>query len=156
MQEYIIVKKEDNLYINIVYRILFKCGINLALKGLFHWIPPYPKRCIKRDCEKRIVYLVRDYVENDYTSTFQVHVREGCLDVFKLATLPKYEGHGIGGKNLRFIEDYAISQGCSRISFDVYAKSELAIMFYRNHGYKEVGEKHSIRFKEIIMEKSLV
>ena len=67
----------------------------------------------------------------------------------------KYEGKGIGKRNLLYIEQFAIKNGCSRICLDVYIKSKGAISFYSHLGFKEVGTKRSIRFKELIMKKQL-
>lgn len=155
-EDYILVNKSDRKYIGIIHRILLKCGVKLASKGLFHWIPPYSCCAIRRDCELKNVVLVYDKSLGDYTSTFQMQIgKDGVLLLSKLATLPKYEGRGIGAKNLKHIEDFALSVGCDKICFDVYAKSRDALQFYRHHGYDEVGTKHSLRFKEVIMEKSL-
>ena len=67
----------------------------------------------------------------------------------------KYEGKGIGKRNLLYIEQFAKKNGCSRICLDVYIKSKGAISFYSHLGFKEVGTKRSIRFKELIMKKQL-
>jgi ribosomal protein S18 acetylase RimI-like enzyme len=155
-EEYFIVNPSDGKSIDIIFRILRKCGYNLAKKGLFHWIPFYPRRAIKKDCETKTVVLVHDNDVNEYTSTFQMYVnKEGNLYVRKIATLPQFEGKGIGGRNLRYMEDFARQKGCSKICLDVYVRSKGAIGFYRHHGFVETGAKQSIRFKELIMEKSL-
>ena len=155
-EEYIIVKSSDDKSIDIIFRILRKCGYNLAKKGLFHWIPSYSRRAIKKDCETKTVVLVHDNEVNEYTSTFQMYVnKEGNLYVRKIATLPQFEGRGIGGRNLRFMEDFARQNGCKKICLDVYIRSKGAIGFYRHHGFDEIGGKRSIRFKELIMEKEI-
>jgi hypothetical protein len=48
--EHIFVKSTDSQYVDIVFSILRKCGYNMARKGLFHWIPSYSKRAIRKDC----------------------------------------------------------------------------------------------------------
>ena len=156
-EEYIIVNPSDDKSIDVIFRILRKCGYNLAKKGLFHWIPSYSRRAIKKDCETKTVVLVHDDEVKEYTSTFQMYVnKEGNLYVRKIATLPQFEGRGIGGRNLRFMEDFARQNGCKKICLDVYIRSKGAIGFYRHHGFVEIGEKRSIRFKELIMEKRLI
>ena len=67
----------------------------------------------------------------------------------------KFKRKGIGKRNLLYIEQFAIKNGCSRICLDVYIKSKGAISFYSHLGFKEVGTKRSIRFKELIMKKQL-
>lgn len=125
-------------------------------KRLFHWIPSYSKRNIRKDCKNKTVVLVWNEELNDYTSTFQMYKKSGTsLYIRKIATLPKYEGKGIGKRNLLYMEQFAINNGCTKICLDVYIKSKGAISFYLHFGFKEVGIKRSIRFKELIMEKQL-
>lgn len=156
-EQYIIVKSTDDFSINVIFGILRKCGYNMAKKGLFHWIPSYSRKAIRKDCETKTVVLVHDDVINDYTSTFQMYVNtDGNLYVRKIATLPQFEGKGIGGRNLRYMEEFARQNGCEKICLDVYIRSKGAIGFYRHHGFVETGEKRSIRFKELIMEKRLL
>lgn len=155
-EKYIIVKSADAEYIDVIFKILRKCGYNMAKKFLFHWIPPYSKRKIQQDCEQKVVVLVRDEMQNAFTSTFQMYVnREGNLYVRKIATAPEYEGRGIGRRNMQYMETYARQHGCPKICLDVYSKSKGALSFYLHNGFKEVGTKRSIRFKEIIMEKNI-
>mgnify|MGYP003296357434 CR=1 FL=1 len=80
---------------------------------------------------------------------------DGNLYVRKIATLPKYEGKGIGKRNLSYMEQYAKDMNCPKICLDVYEKSKGAIAFYQHFGFKTVGTKRSIRFKEIVMEKKI-
>lgn len=155
-EKYIIVKSADAEYIDVIFKILRKCGYNMAKKFLFHWIPSYSRRKIRRDCEQKVVVLVKDEALNAFTSTFQMYVNdEGNLYVRKIATAPEYEGRGIGRRNMQYMEDYARRQGCPKIYLDVYSKSKGAINFYLHNEFKEVGTKRSIRFKELIMEKQL-
>ena len=144
MDRFIIVDSHNSEYIGIIFHILRKCGYNMALtKRLFHWIPSYSKRNIRRDCQTKTVVLVWNEELNDYTSTFQMYKNsDSSLYI-------------IGKRNLLYIEQFAIKNGCSRICLDVYIKSKGAISFYSHLGFKEVGTKRSIRFKELIMKKQL-
>ena len=154
--EHIFVKSTDSQYVNIIFSILRKCGYNMARKGLFHWIPSYSKRAIRKDCANHWVVLVFDKGLNAYTSTIQMMKNsDSALYLRKLATLPEYEGRGIGKANLLFAESFAKENGFSKTKLDVYVKSEHAISFYRRLGYRVTGTKRSVRFKELIMEKSL-
>lgn len=154
--EYIFVEASDKERIQIVYTILKKCGWKMAKQFLFHWIPPYSKKAIRSDCKTKQVVLVWDEKLQAYTSTFQMYISEGdCLFFRKIATLPEYEGRGIGRSNLRYIEDYARERGCSKLCLDVYVKSKAAVDFYLHNGFTITGTKRSIRFKEYLMEKAL-
>ena len=154
--EYIRVRSEDKERIDVVYSILKTCGWNMAKKFLFHWIPPYSRRRIRRDTQTKDVMLVWDDSLMAYTSTFQMFINaDGNLYTRKIATLPKYEGRGIGKSNLVYMENYAREIGCPKICLDVYAKSTNAINFYLHNGFVVVGRKRSIRFEELVMEKQI-
>lgn len=128
----------------------------MARKGLFHWIPSYSRRAIRKDCMRNWVVLVYDKSLGAYTSTFQmVKMSDSEMYFRKLATLPEFEGRGIGRANLAYMESFAKMQGCSKASLDVYVKSTHAISLYRHLGYREIGTKRSVRFKELVMEKSI-
>lgn len=154
MEEYIRVNRDDDAYINEIYKILFRCGINMSKKLMFHWLKPYSKSLIKNDCNTNNVILVKDKTTGRYTSTFQMFVNEhGNLYVRKIATSPEFEGMGIGRRNMQYMEAYAREQGCPKICLDVYKKSLRAIKFYEKIGFVVVGEKKARFFSEYIMEK---
>jgi Acetyltransferases len=154
--EHIFVKSTDSQYVDIVFSILRKCGYNMARKGLFHWIPSYSKRAIRKDCMSHWVVLFFDKSLDAFTSTIQmVKLNESELYLRKLATLPEYEGRGIGKANLLFAENFARENGFAKTKLDVYVKSEHAISLYRRLGYQVTGTKRSVRFRELSMEKDL-
>lgn len=154
MEEYIVVNRTDKAYINEIYRILFRCGINMAKKFMFHWLKPYSKSSIKNDCDTKRVILVKDKETARYTSTFQMYVDDqGNLYVRKIATSPEFEGRGIGKRNMQYMEAYARAQGCPKVCLDVYKKSSHAIGFYKKNGFAVVGERKARFFSEYIMEK---
>lgn len=154
--DYLFVKSSDTKSVEAVYQILFRCGIHMAKRFLFHWIPPYSRRSIRNDCDSKYVVLVKDRVLDRYTSTFMMKVLEdNCLYIGKIATDPKYEGQGIGRVNMAFIEKFAKEQCCNRIKLDVYIKSQRAIRFYIRNGFSVIGTRRSIRFRECLMQKDL-
>ena len=102
------------------------------------------------------VVLVFDRDLNAFTSTFQMSgINDSELYLRKLATLPQYEGRGIGKANLAFAENFAKENGYTKTALDVYVKSERAIALYLRLGYQITGKKHSVRFKEYSMKKYL-
>ena len=154
MEEYIYVKSTDEGYINEIYKILLRCGLNMLKQGLFHWLKPYPKSAIKHDCNTKQVVLVKDLETGIFTSTFQMFINEdNNLYVRKIATSPHVEGKGLGKKNMRYMETYAKGHGCSKICLDVYKKSTRAVNFYKKNGFKIVGERRARFFSEYVMEK---
>lgn len=153
MDHYINVRCDQEANISKIFKILRKCGYAMALRGLFHWIPSYSKRRIRKDCQSKVVILVWNDDVNDYTSTFQMYKDGDTLYVRKIATLPKYEGRGIGSNNLKYMENYAKEVGCNKVSLDVYNKSKGAISFYIKNGFEIIGEVKSLRFKSLLMSK---
>ena len=156
MEEYIIVESKDEQYINEIYKILFRCGMNMAKQFMFHWLKPYSKAAIKNDCDTKTVVLVNDRASDTFTSTFQMYVNDqGNLYVRKIATRPDYEGKGIGKRNMKYMEVFAKEHGCSKICLDVYKKSPRAINFYKKVGFIITGETKARFFSEYKMEKNV-
>ena len=108
---------------------------------------------IKSGQFKKIYLLYGDeaYLKKQYKDK----LKKALVQPDDTMNFTKYEGKGIGKRNLLYIEQFAIKNGCSRICLDVYIKSNAAISFYSHLGFKEVGTKRSIRFKELIMKKQL-
>ena len=154
--EYIFVKSTDKELINAIYRILFRCGIKMAKQFLFHWIPPYSRRAIRKACDSKCVMIVKDNKLNVFTSTFQMSVQDDkSLYVGKIATDPIFEGKGFGKANMLFMENFAKEKGCDCIKLDVYVKSKHAVEFYERNGYETIGTRRTVRFKELMMKKNL-
>lgn len=156
MEEFIIVRPDDEQYVNEIYNILFRCGMHMVKQGMFHWLKPYPKSAIKNDCDTKTVVLVKDQESGVYTSTFQMYINdEGNLFVRKIATRPDHEGRGIGKRNMQYMEDYAKEKGCPKVCLDVYKKSQRAIGLYKKHGFVITGETKANFFSEYLMEKEV-
>ena len=60
------------------------------------------------------------------------------------------QGKGIGGKMLRFIEEYAFEKGLSKIEL---TSTPIAEEFYLKRGYKNIG-KVKVKLGEAIMEET--
>lgn len=154
--KYIFVKSSDTNYVNAIFRILWACSFHMAKQFLFHWLPPYNQKAIRNDCDTKYVVLVRDEDLQDFTSTFQMYIKaDKSLYVRKVATHPKYEGMGIGKRNLLFMEEFGRQRGCMKICLDVYIKSKTAVAFYLHNGFVQMGTKRSFRYKELMLEKIL-
>lgn len=153
---YIFVKRSDAAYVDAIFKILLASSFHLARQFLFHWIPPYSKKAIRKDCDTKSVVLVKDEDLQEFTSTFQMLVKaDRSLYVRKVATHPKYAGRGIGKENLLFMEQFGRQKGCTKICLEVYVKSKAAVSFYLHNGFVEVGTKRSIRYKEFMFEKGI-
>lgn len=154
-----------------VYEIIKNSGEEMFQnQGLIHWRTPYPKESIKKNCMNREVFLVKDLDKDQYVHTFQLefiytnsfekflNVKEkefNIVNINKFATIPKATGVGIGKRSIDFIENYSRSKDVKKLCLDVYEKSEHAIRFYKNRGFKIIGEKPTRHFLVYLMEKQL-
>lgn len=157
-----------------IYEILKVTGEDMFLKqGLVHWKRPYPFEAIKKNCEERIVFLVRNNENNDYVHTFQLEYKTITTSgetagkmkqsetkfkvaiINKLATVPHASGRGVGNKSMDYIECFCRNSGISKLCLDVYDQSAIAIQFYKNRGFVVVGTKPTKHFNVYLMEKKL-
>lgn len=157
MLNYILLKSENTDLIQECYKILEQCG-ELMFKehGLDHWLPPYSIDNIYKDCADKLVFLVYDDIEKKYVSTFQGYLNDDfSFYIRKVATIPEFQGKGIGRKNLEFIEDLCRKLRINAIELDVYDKSEQAINFYLANGFVVTGKRPTRRFEVLLMKKIL-
>ncbi|BCB40348.1 hypothetical protein BCJMU51_5264 [Bacillus cereus] len=157
---------EDNKILE-VYNIIKRSGEYMFRKqGLTHWKNPYPIEAIKKNCEEREVFLIKDLDKHVYVHTFQLeyssHSSNPQIDeekikitINKFATIPEAEGKGIGKKSINYIEEYCRNKGISKISLDVYEKSDHAVQFYKKRGFVFTGSRSTRYFKVYLMEKCL-
>lgn len=150
-----------------VYEIIRISGEHMYKEqGLIHWKDPYPIDSIKKNCEEREVFLVKELDMGIFVHTFQLEFNheynqlennEGkkiCV-VNKFATLPNVAGNGIGKLSMNYIEEYCKDLGISKICLDVYDKSEHAINFYKKRGFIVTGTKPTRHFTVYLMEKQI-
>jgi ribosomal protein S18 acetylase RimI-like enzyme len=92
-----------------------------------------------------VVGSVRGTVEGDGTAL-----------VGKLIVHPRMQGHGLGGRLLRAIEDHLAADGrARRFRLATGHRSEGNLSLYRRHGYEVVGtERVHRRLSLITMEKA--
>lgn len=136
--------------------ILNACGKDMAQKyDLHHWDNPYFKSVIIviLCLLKNRVYLLYD--DNEPVATFQTSVHENSLFFEKLAVNPSCGGKGLGSYCMDLIEKQGKTLGLSKITMDVYDKSQHALDFYINKGYVQIDTKETLKYTDIIMEKSL-
>lgn len=165
--KFIEVAKDDEQEIENIYEILKNSGEHLYnSKGLLHWKIPYPIESIKENVENRKVFVVKDIDTEELIHTFQLETRESSeksnalihektVDINKFATLPSYEGRGIGTQSIEFIEQYCLRNNIHRIFLEVYDQSFDAIRFYKAKGFIVIGERKTRYFNVMQMEKKI-
>ena len=168
------VLPEEDEKISVIYEIIKSNGEDMFHnQGLMHWRTPYPKKSIQKNCSEREVFLARDLDANQYVHTFQLEftslyanvtqsfemaengIASSVAIINKFATTPQVAGKGIGRQSIDYIEAYCRNKRISKICLDVYDKSERAIQFYTNRGFKIVGTKPTKYFTVYLMEKVL-
>jgi ribosomal protein S18 acetylase RimI-like enzyme len=68
----------------------------------------------------------------------------GTFYVNGLATLPGYEGRGLGSRLLDVANDLASEAGCDGLSIQVFEQNEGAVRLYERHGYRTVARKPAV------------
>lgn len=136
-------------------------------KGLRHWKTPYPIEAIKENIENREVFVVKDVTTDEFIHTFQLEIKklnensntilgEMTVEINKFATLPSFEGRGVGTQSIEFIEKYCVCNSIHRIFLEVYDQSFDAIRFYQSKGFSVIGKRKTRYFTVLQMEKSLI
>ena len=136
--------------------ILYACGRDMAKRyALHHWDNSRIKTlAIVFYCAiKNKMFLV--YEDKTPVATFQVRKNGDTLLFQKLATLPQYEGRGIGSFCINEIETMGRDLKCTDIDCEVYSESKRAIQFYEHKGYCRYDVRKTLKFEEILMKKTL-
>lgn len=68
----------------------------------------------------------------------------GTFYVNVLATLPGYQGRGLGSRLLEVANDLAAEAGCDELSIQVFEQNEGAVRLYERHGYRTVARRRAI------------
>lgn len=66
---------------------------------------------------------------------------------------PDYWGNGIGTVLLDEFEEFCRQRGYDAIQFQVLAKNEVGLSFYRKHGYEVIDERDTELFGETVRER---
>lgn len=68
----------------------------------------------------------------------------GTFYVNGLATLPGYQGRGLGARLLEVANTLAAEAGCDELSLEVFEQNEVAVRLYERHGYRTVARRPSV------------
>lgn len=139
-----------------VIAILSRCGKHMAqTQDLYHWDNSFIKTaCIVGLCALRNkIWLVYD--RERAIATFQTKKTSIGLHPQKLGTDPQFSGKGVGSYCMQIVEEMAKAEGCTKVYFEVYDKSQHALAFYEHRGYACCGQTSTLKYTELIMEKIL-
>jgi GNAT superfamily N-acetyltransferase len=130
---------------------------DLELQGIRQWDWLYPNRfVINGDLKRGVAFgvhvdsriigavVVDERQSKQYEGLPWVDQEVGHIRcIHRLAVDPTYQGHGLGGKLLRFAEEHARLLGGTSIRLDVFSGNPVATKLYVRGGYHQVGH---IRF----------
>ncbi len=68
----------------------------------------------------------------------------GTFYVNGLATLPRYQGRGLGSRLLEAARALAAEAGCEELSIQVFEQNEVALGLYERHGYRIVARRQAV------------
>ena len=68
----------------------------------------------------------------------------GTFYVNGLATLPGYEGRGLGSRLLEAANALAVEAGCDELSIQVFEQNEGAVRLYERSGYRIVARRPAV------------
>jgi ribosomal protein S18 acetylase RimI-like enzyme len=138
-----------------IFTIYQRCAAKLNAEGIRQWLEHYPSRTLLQediyagemfkyvtDSKITAVIVLTEKQEKAYEAVKWRH-RDGKVIVAKrLAVDPEFQMRGIASGLMVFAEDYAAKNGYASIRLEAYCGHTVALNFYRNRNYQEVGEVH--------------
>jgi ribosomal protein S18 acetylase RimI-like enzyme len=136
-----------------VMRIVGSAINKMRENGVEQWDEVYPDlETFRQDVNSKTLYgyynaenklcgflaLNSDQPE-EYFSIDWKHSDERPLAVHRLCVDPKYQGHGIAKKLIKFTEEYAAENNYQSIRLDAFCDNSVSCAMYRKLGYVERG-----------------
>ncbi len=83
--------------------------------------------------------------------------RDDVADMGQFAVDPDFQGNGIGGRMIAFMETYARNLGCAELSLDTAETAEHLIRWYEKLGYRfiEYVKWDITNYRSVVMSKTL-
>lgn len=139
---------------NEVHEIYTQCKERLDELGIYQWLAGYPTiQNANNDIEEGTLYgYVDDMGKYKGVITLSQEQAEAykniewadsngrALVVHRLAILPQYWQHGIGGALMEYAEKLALNEGYTSIRLDAYSDNKRSLKLYESMGYTIRGE----------------
>ncbi|MCB0478608.1 MAG: GNAT family N-acetyltransferase [Crocinitomicaceae bacterium] len=133
-----------------------ECGAFMRANGVDQWLEGYPDRnYIKQDVEEGTVFVFEDQgliktmvvLNEKQDPEYQdiewiTPVSSKNLVVHRLATLPEFQGQGLGSRMMDFAERFAKEHQYDSIRLDTFSKNQNNLKFYEKRGYQKVGRTY--------------
>jgi len=75
--------------------------------------------------------------KNIVVGTVIIHQHKKSIRLYSIGILPEYQGIGLGIRLLNHTCNFALAQGCSKISLEASATNEKLIKWYENSGFQK-------------------
>lgn len=142
-------KQED---IEEICKMVAAAILHMREQKIFQWDEIYPtKEDFLEDLQENTLFVGE--IEGEIAVTFTVNrtcdPEYGDGDwrypdltyriVHRLCVHPRYQGKGIAGRALAYMEETLRNKGVGAIRLDVFSKNPAAIALYTGHGYERRG-----------------
>lgn len=139
-------------------KIITACGNDMYKKyGLSHWKNSLFKNLL-------IVYYTLFfkhtkiwgvYLNGFMVATFQTRISGQSLYFCKFAVNPDHSGHGIGGQCINTMIEIAKNNNLMTLSCEVFRENLHALSFYQKRGFKNIGERTTLKYTEYALVKQI-
>lgn len=153
IEKYTMIRKATMDDLDCIKKITNACAAHLIQQGIYQWNEKYPSReTLQNDIQKKEmhVYSLDNEVigcvvfshrmDDFYTEIDWLTPHAKQLYVHRLAVHPLWQKKGIAKRLMDFGETKARTENCLSVRLDTFSKNERNNRFYRNRGYRQVGE----------------
>ncbi len=137
----------------IIMSMFSECISSMESQGIYQWNEHYPTHAIvEEDIKNGYGYVIKEedlceayFAINEEQPIEYGQVKWGDADgknliIHRLAVHPDFQGRGIAGRLMEFIEAYARKNKYSSVRLDVYSANKVAQKLYLSKGYANIGE----------------
>jgi ribosomal protein S18 acetylase RimI-like enzyme len=139
--ETIFSENKTNCHLNEIYELAYESGkhsrFRLDKKFQNHKFEALYQKWIDNSIEKRFADDLLIYQENNQTMGFVTYkVLENSATIGLIAIKPEFQGKGIGGKLLNYVENCLLEQNVKNLIIPTQKTNEAACKFYIKQNYK--------------------
>lgn len=144
--------------IDMVMDLISRAIIYLNKRGIPQWDEVYPDiGTIRSDISSRTLHgfldgerivgiLVLNEVQDPSYAGMNWKLQDDCpLILHRLCLDPDYQGKGLSKLMMKYVEEYAKSNGYRSVRLDAFMQNQISVGLYRSLGYSETG---TVRFRK--------
>lgn len=147
------IRKASLEDLNEIKELTEACAAALQQQKIFQWNENYPSReKFENDIQRQelFVYEAEDRIISTIVLTSEMNAvyeniewltkTSNNLYIHRLATHPEFWGMAYARKMMDFAEEFAESHNFTSIRLDTFSKNLRNQKFYKNRGYKKLGD----------------